>query len=102
MFHKPMLSMQRDPLTTKECMKNIVKLLDNLRSQISKNACMTISTIYTELPSKDLEPHLDLVFTPLLKKATDTNQFISEQADNALIIVCHGCNESKVLNCLQS
>lgn len=59
---------------------------------------MTISTLYSELPQKDLEPHIDLVLPPLLKKATDTNHFISDQAENALVIICHACNESKMLN----
>jgi hypothetical protein len=61
---------------------------------------MAISTLYSELPSKDLELMIDLVIPPLLKKATDTNHFISDQADNALVIIIHACNDSKMLNCL--
>jgi hypothetical protein len=69
---------------------------------VAKNACMTLQTIYSELPTRDLDPSIDLVMTALVKKATDTNHFVSEQAEKALTMVCHACNESKVLNCLQS
>jgi hypothetical protein len=53
------------------------------------------------LPTKDLDPSVDLVIGALIKKATDTNQFVSEQAEKALMMVCHACNESKVFNCVQ-
>lgn len=44
---------------------------------------------------------MDIVLAALLKKAADTNHFVSEQADKALAMVCHACSESKVLQCLQ-
>lgn len=53
------------------------------------------------MPTKDLDPSVDLVIGALIKKATDTNQFVSEQAEKALMMVCHACNESKVFNCVQ-
>ena len=79
-----------------------MKQTDNLRSQVSKNACMALQVLFQELPTKDLDPNIDLVLGALIKKATDTNQFVSEQAEKALIMVCHACNESKVFNSLQS
>ena len=59
---------------------------------------MTIQVLFKELPTRDLDHNIDVVLNPLLKKATDTNHFISEQAENALVILCHACTESKVLN----
>jgi hypothetical protein len=41
LFHKELLSASQGPVQ-KECIKLIVKQTDNLRSQVSKNACMTI------------------------------------------------------------
>jgi hypothetical protein len=63
---------------------------------------MALQVLFQELPTKDLDPSIDLVLGALIKKATDTNQFVSEQAEKALIMVCHACNESKVFNALQS
>jgi hypothetical protein len=57
---------------------------------------MTLQAIYSELNQKDLDGVCDIVITTLLKKAIDTNHFVSEQADKALAMVCHACNESKV------
>lgn len=100
-FHKELLVMSSGPLP-KECIKSVVKQVESLRSQIAKNACMTLQVIYSELSTKDLDVNLDLVLQVLLKKATDTNHFVSEQAEKALTMVCHACTETKVLNCLQS
>ena len=77
MFHKELLA-NSNGIMTKECIKLVVKQNDNLRSQVAKNSCMTLQVIFSELPSKDLDPHLDLVLASLLKKATDTNHFVSE------------------------
>jgi hypothetical protein len=63
---------------------------------------MTLQTIFSELPTRDLDPSIELVLTALVKKAGDTNQFVSEQAEKALTMVCHACNEQKILTCLQS
>ena len=38
----------------------------------------------------------------LLKKAADTNVFISEASDSALISVCSGLSENRVFNSLQN
>ena len=81
-------------------MKAVVKQTDNLRSQVAKNACMTLKVIFSELPTKELDSNIDLVMTALIKKATDTNQFVSEQADQALSMVCNACTDTKVFTCL--
>lgn len=81
--------------------KGVVKHTDSMRSQLAKNSCMTLQAIYSQLPQKELDAVVDIVLTSLLKKATDTNNFVSEQADKALAMVCHSCSESKVFTCLQ-
>jgi hypothetical protein len=98
-FHKELLVMTSGPLP-KEAIKLIVKQTENLRAQISKNACMTLQVMYSELPTKDLDSNVDVVMQALLKKSTDTNHFVSEQAEKALMMVCHASNETKVLNCI--
>lgn len=54
------------------------------------------------MPTRDLDPSIDLCIGALIKIATDTNQFVAGEAEKALIMVCHACNESKVLSSLQS
>ena len=63
---------------------------------------MTLLVVYQELPTKDLDASIDVVLHALVKKATDTNKFVSEQAEKALTMVCHACTETKVLQSLQS
>lgn len=99
-FHKELLVMTSGPLP-KETIKLTVKHIESLRSQISKNACMTLQIVYSELSTKDLDSNIELVLPAILKKSTDTNHFVSEQAEKALMMVCHACSESKVLNCIQ-
>ena len=45
MFHKDLLSASQGP-QQKECFKLVVKQTENLRSQVSKNACMTLMVMF--------------------------------------------------------
>lgn len=52
---------------------------------------------------KDLNPNLDeYLFQILIKKATSTDKFVIEEAEKALVVVCHACSDAKVFNSLQS
>jgi hypothetical protein len=100
-FHPELLAASH-PLTS-AVMKELTKVVDSLRSQLAKNAILTITTIFERLSSRaDLDAHLETVIPTLLKRATDTNIFISEPADKALIIVCSVGGETRVLSCLLS
>lgn len=98
-FHKEIIINQG---VAKDLIKLVVKQTDNLRSQVAKNSCMTLQYIFQEIPGKDLDPVIDVALSSLLKKAIDTNHFVSEQADKALQMVCFACNESKVFHYLNS
>ena len=50
------------------------------------------------MPTKDLDPHIENVLSALIKAACSTNHFVSEQADKALSMLCHGCTDNKVFN----
>jgi hypothetical protein len=54
---------------------------------------MTISLMCEKLASKEMDPHIDALIPPLLKKAADSNHFISESAENGLITICTCLNE---------
>ncbi len=52
------------------------------------------------VPLRDIDPMIDNIMPTLLKKAADTNAFIQETADKALVAICFNCSETKVFSCL--
>lgn len=58
-----------------------MKQVDNLRSQLAKNAMLTISTILDNIPARELDYMVDSFIPPLVKKAADTNAFLADSAD---------------------
>ena len=82
LFHKPLFSNNH---ISGDVFKSLVKPLDSLRSQVSKNASLALYTLYNELGPKECDPWIEAVTPTLLKRAIDTNHFISESAENALI-----------------
>jgi len=76
--HREFLSPAYNQFILKDCFKGLVRHTENLRSQVAKNACITLQMIFSELSPRELDPQLDLVLNPLIKKSTDTNNFVSE------------------------
>lgn len=64
-----------------QVLKELIKLTDSLRSQLSKNALLTLTLIMEQINPREIEPSLEALLPPLLKKASDTNAFISDSAD---------------------
>ena len=54
----------------------MIKLVDSLRSQLAKNAILTITAILENSSTKDMDPNTDIILPTLIKKAADTNVFI--------------------------
>ena len=44
-----------------------------------------------------MEPSLDPIIKILLKKGTDTSNFVAQEADKCLFSLVQNCQESKVL-----
>ena len=63
---------------------------------------MTLSVMFAELPPRDVDQHMDTVMPTLLKRSTDTNHFISAEAEKTLITICNNCTETRVFTSLQS
>jgi hypothetical protein len=42
------------------------------------------------------------VFPTLLKRSTDTNQFIAQEAEKTIITIVNNCSEARVFSCLQN
>lgn len=78
---------------------SLIKIADSLRSSLSKIALMTISEMFIFL-KRCMEPYLENIIKILLKKGSDTNTFISDEAEKALINMCNNCSDSKVLSVL--
>lgn len=80
-----------------EIVFQVLMLADSLRSSLSKNALMALADMCQFL-NRCVEPDLDTVSSLILRKAVDTNVFISEAANKALIAMCQYCSEGKVVN----
>lgn len=83
-----------------QILKELIKLVDSLRSQVSKNSILTLTSIIELLPAKELDYMIDTILPAFLKKAADTNVFIQESVDKALMTVCSCLSDAKVFTCL--
>lgn len=100
LFHKNLFA-HPSPMTA-QIFKDIVKAVDSLRSQVAKQACITLSTMFSELAPRDVDSHIETVLPTVLKRSTDTNAFISSEAEKSLIAICNNCTETRVFAALQS
>lgn len=69
----------------------VMRLVENLRSSLSKNAVVTLNDLALKV-KKGLDSELDLIFNKLIKKSLDANSFISEEVKKVLVTVCSNCN----------
>jgi len=58
--------------------------------------------MFGELSPRDTDNHIEIVLPTIIKRATDTNKFISEGAEKALIAICNNCTETRVFAALQA
>ena len=79
-----------------EIIFQVLLMADSLRSSLSKNSLMTLSDMCQFLP-RSLDSDIDAISSLLLRKAVDTNIFLSESALKALTFMCQYCNEGKVV-----
>ena len=74
----------------------LVKMVESLRSSVSKLSMITLNEMFDSVPKSLIEPDFEQIFQVLMKKSVDTNIFIFEQADKTLINYCKTMTESKV------
>lgn len=98
MFHKNLFT--HPSQMTGSIFKDIVKPVESLRSQLAKNACMSLSVMFAELPARDVDPHIDAVMPVLLKRSTDTNHFIASEAEKTLNTIINNCTETRAFTSL--
>jgi hypothetical protein len=79
-----------------EIMNELSNLCNSLRTQLSRNALGAYAMVFENL-GKKVDSILDHVIPMLLKKAADTNAFIAEEAEKALVRACENCSELKIV-----
>ena len=77
----------------------LIKLADSLRSAVSRIALITLNDMFASL-KRVMEPSLDPILKILLKRGTDTNQFIAQEGDKCLVSLTSNCQKEKVLQIL--
>jgi hypothetical protein len=77
-------------------MTELIRHVESLRSNVSKNALITLTEIACSF-KKQLDIESDNLMIKLLKKGNDANIFISEEVKRALISVCQNCSDTKIV-----
>ena len=77
----------------------VLRQVDNLRSAIAKNALMTVGDMCAGVRG-GMDPELGGVVPALLKRAADTNGFLTESAEAALAALTAHATPSRLLNAL--
>ena len=75
---------------------NLAKWADSLRSSLSKNALIALKEMCEHI-GKAIDGEIPDILKIFLKKASDTNTFLSETATLGLDSLCLNCTEAKVL-----
>jgi len=73
-----------------------LKLVESLRSNVSKNALITITEM-AQAFKRQLDAESEAIITKLIKKGYDTNTFISEEVKKALISIAQNCSDTKII-----
>ncbi|CEL92655.1 unnamed protein product [Vitrella brassicaformis CCMP3155] len=77
--------------------KLTVRLVDNLRSSLAKNALICLNDLFVSY-RKQMDPELETCVPVCLKKAADTNTFIAEEAERTLRSLCSSASEGKTIS----
>lgn len=88
--------------TFHEINQSVVKMVESLRSTVSKQAMITLYEMLETLPKQLIEPNLESIFQVLIKRSIDTNLFVSEEADKTLVAMCRAVSEGKIIASLLS
>jgi hypothetical protein len=76
-------------------MPEVLKLVESLRSTLSKNAMIALSEMCDAL-KKAMDPFLDSIFIKLFKKSLDANSFIVEEVIKCMTSLCMYCTSTKI------
>eukprot|EP00753_Platysulcus_tardus_P003737 PLAT12485.3.p2 GENE.PLAT12485.3~~PLAT12485.3.p2 ORF type:complete len:680 (+),score=377.10 PLAT12485.3:79-2040(+) len=82
-----------------DCVAGVVAAVDNLRSSVSKNALIALEDMFVGL-QRGMDGELDSIASALIRKATDTNDFLVTAAEAALAAMVRSATGSRVLAAL--
>jgi len=74
----------------------LIAFSDSLRSALAKNASMAFREMFVTL-GKHMEADLDLIVPMLIKKSAETNGFIADEANRALMAMAASVSEGRVI-----
>jgi len=74
----------------------LLKYADSLRSGLAKNSLIALGEMCSSL-KRLLDSELEPIMNCLLKKSTDTNVFISQEAEKSLMTLCNNSNDSRLI-----
>jgi hypothetical protein len=82
--------------TLNSLIKQLSKHADSLRSALAKVSLLTINDLFFFL-KKCMDVYLEPLIKVLIRKSSDTNEFLSSEALAVLLTMCQNCDNSKVL-----
>jgi hypothetical protein len=66
----------------------VVKLVESLRSSVSKIALITLYEMLESLPKVMVESSIDAIFNVLIKKCSDSSVFVAEEVEKTMMCLC--------------
>lgn len=79
--------------TVSDIIASLLKLVESLRSSLSKISLIAVREFYETIPKMLLENHTEKLFDSLLKKSSDSNVFMAEEAEKSLTTLVRQGNE---------
>ena len=77
----------------------MLKMVNSLRSSLSKNGLIFIREISAAIP-KAVEGEMFTIIPGIMRRSIDTNVFISDEAEKTLCSIASHCSEGKVIAAL--
>ena len=84
-----------NPVVLHNVMSEVMKLVENLRSNVAKNAVMAINEASDKM-KRGLDSECEGLAMRLLRKGCDSNSFITEEVKSALLSIGLNCSEIKI------
>lgn len=76
--------------------QDILKLVESLRSNLSKNALITLNEM-SQVLKRSLDSEAEPIILKLIKKGNDANSFISEEVKKTIAAVAANCSDTKII-----
>lgn len=99
-YHPDMITGNSAPIIH-SLVLDMIGMAENLRSSVAKNSLICINE-FVQLMGRQIDSESDILLERLLKRAADTNAFISSEVQKCLNVVANNASPTKVLDKLSS